>query len=80
MHWERLLDQPFFELRRSGRYLLADLNEPHVVISTSVRNGGQVSHVRYLLNHQSCEGTAHHARHTIITGAGLDAYHDRRLQ
>jgi adenosylcobinamide amidohydrolase len=76
MHWECLLDQPLFGLRRSGRYLVADLNEPHVVLSTSVRNGGQVSHVRYLLNHQSCEGTGHHARHSIITGAGLDAYHD----
>jgi len=76
MHWERLLDQPLFGVRRSGRYLVADLHEPHVVLSTSVRNGGQVSHVRYLLNHQSCEGTAHHARHGIITGAGLDAYHD----
>jgi len=76
MHWERLLDQPLFGVRRSGRYLVADLHEPHVVLSTSVRNGGQVSHVRYLLNHQSCEGTAHHARHGIITEAGLDAYHD----
>jgi adenosylcobinamide amidohydrolase len=76
MDWESLLDQPFFGIRRSGRYLVADLNEPHIVLSTSVRNGGQVSHVRYLLNHQSCEGTAHHARHNLITGAGLDAYHD----
>jgi adenosylcobinamide amidohydrolase len=76
MQWERLLDQPLFGLRRCGRYLVADLYEPHVVLSTSVRNGGQVSHVRYLLNHQSCEGTAHHARHSIMTGAGLDAYHD----
>lgn len=76
MDWESLLDQPFFGVRRSGRYLVADLNEPHVVLSTSVRNGGQVRHVRYLLNHQSCEGTAHHARHSLITGAGLEAYHD----
>jgi adenosylcobinamide amidohydrolase len=76
MTWEPLLDQPLFGLRRKGRYLVADLNEPHVLLSTSVRNGGQVSHVRHLLNHQSCEGTAHHARHSIITGAGLDAYHD----
>jgi adenosylcobinamide amidohydrolase len=76
MHWESLLDKPLFGLRRSGRYLVADLNDPHVVLSTSVRNGGQVSHVRYLLNHQSCEGSAHHARHSLITGAGLAAYHD----
>ena len=75
MHWERLLEQPRSVVRRSGRYLVVELIEPHVVLSTSVRNGGQVSHVRYLLNHQSCEGTAHHARHEAITGAGLEHYH-----
>ena len=76
MHWERLVDQPLLEVRRSGRYLVVELIEPHVVLSTSVRNGGQVNHVRYLVNHQSCEGTAHHARHELITGAGLSRYHD----
>jgi adenosylcobinamide amidohydrolase len=76
MHWEHLVDRPKFVVRRSGRYLVVDLIEPHVVLSTSVRNGGQVSHVRYLLNHQSCEGTAHHSRHEVITGAGLAHYHD----
>ena len=75
MHWERLVDQPLFAVRRSGRYLVVELIEPHVVLSTSVRNGGQVNNVRYLLNHQSCEGTAHHARHELITGAGLSHYH-----
>ena len=30
--------------------------EPHRVLSTSVRHGGQVDHLRHLLNHQSCEG------------------------
>src|SRR5438105_13880658 len=53
MHWELLLQHRSFELRRSGRFLVAALNEPHHVLSTSVRNGGQVDHVRYLLNHQS---------------------------
>lgn len=77
MHWEFLLQQPSFELRRSGRFLVADLNEPHHVLSTSVRHGGQVDYVRHLLNHQSCEGTAHHEQHRIMTEAGLDAYHDR---
>ena len=77
MHWERLLPQRSFELRRSGRFLVADLNEPHRVLSTSVRNGGQVDHVRHLLNHQSCEGTAHLERHRLMTEDGLDAYHDK---
>ena len=76
MHWERLVDQPLFAVRRSGRYLVVELIAPHVVLSTSVRNGGQVTTVRYLLNHQSCEGTAHHARHELITGAGLSRYHE----
>jgi adenosylcobinamide amidohydrolase len=76
MHWERLVDQPLFAARRCGRYLVVELIAPHVVLSTSVRNGGQVNNVRYLLNHQSCEGTAHHARHELITGAGLSRYHE----
>jgi adenosylcobinamide amidohydrolase len=76
MHWETLLQQSSFDLRRSGRFLVADLNQSHQVLSTSVRHGGQVDHVRYLLNHQSCEGTGHHDRHRVVTESGLDAYHD----
>ena len=45
MHWEVLLRQPSFDLRRSGRFLVADLKAPHQVLSTSVRHGGQVDHV-----------------------------------
>jgi len=76
MHWELLLQHASFELRRAGRFLVADLKESHQVLSTSVRHGGQVEHVRFLLNHQSCEGTAHLDRHRVITEAGLDVYHD----
>lgn len=76
MHWESLLERESFDLRRSGRFLVADLKAPHQILSTSVRNGGQVDHVRHLVNHQSCEGTAHHGRHRVMTEAGLDAYHD----
>ena len=77
MNWELLLQRPSFDLRRSGRFLVADLKTAHQVLSTSVRNGGQVDHLRYLLNHQSCEGAAHHDRHNAISEGGLDAYHDR---
>jgi adenosylcobinamide amidohydrolase len=77
MQWERLLDDDGFVLRRSGRFLVTDLGSAHRVLSTSVRHGGQVEHVRYLLNHQSCEGAAHHDRHRVMTDPGLDAYHDR---
>lgn len=76
MQWESLLDGERFGLRRAGRFLVVDLRGPHRVLSTSVRHGGQVDHVRHLLNHQSCEGTAHHDRHRLMTEAGLDAYHD----
>ena len=77
MHWELLLQQPSFDLRRSGRFLVADLKMPHQVLSTSVRHGGQVDHLRHLVNHQSCEGTAHLERHRVVTEGGIDAYHDR---
>jgi adenosylcobinamide amidohydrolase len=77
MDWEILLQQPSLEVRRSGRFVLADLYEPHAVLSTSVRNGGQADHVRHLLNHQSCEGTAHVERYRVMAESGLDVYHDK---
>ena len=76
MDWETLDERPAFILRRSGRFLVADLVGPHRVLSTSARHGGQVDHVRVLLNHQSCEGKAHHDRHRLIVEGGLEAYHD----
>ena len=75
--WESLLDLAHVGLRRSGRFVVADLRGPHRVITTSVRHGGQVDHLQHLLNHQSCEGTAHLERHRLMTETGLDAYHDR---
>ena len=76
MDWEMIDERPGFALRRCGRFLVADLVGPHRVLSTSTRHGGQVDHLRALLNHQSCEGTAHHDRHRLIVDDGLDAYHD----
>ena len=77
MEWELLHHSLLFDLRRSGRFFVADLHEPHHVLSTSVRHGGQVDYVRYVMNHQSCEGAAHHERHRVMIDAGFDAYHDR---
>lgn len=74
---EQLLVTPEFRLNRNGRFLIAELLEPHRVLSTSVRNGGQTEHVRFLLNHQSCEGTDHHERHSVMMESGLDGYHDQ---
>ena len=47
MTWETLLERREFTLRRSGRYLVAELALPHQVLSTSVVNGGQTDHVRF---------------------------------
>jgi len=47
------------------------------VISTSARHGGWATHVGWLVNHQSCEGTAHVDRHRVVTEGGMEAYHDR---
>ena len=80
MSWETLLDRPEFHLRRRGRYLVAELREAHRVLSTSVTNGGQTEHVRFLLNHQSCEGAGHLEVHRVITEIGYPAYHARVCQ
>jgi adenosylcobinamide amidohydrolase len=76
MHWEVLFRQPPALMRRSGRFIVVDLQTPHRVLSTSVRNGGQTEHVRHLLNHQSCEGTGHETRFRTILEQGQEAYHD----
>ena len=46
------------------------------MLSTSSRNGGQSETLRYLVNHQSCEGAGHREREAHITGLGLEGYHD----
>jgi adenosylcobinamide amidohydrolase len=77
MSWELLLERPGFRLRRRGRCLVAELIGAHRVLSTAVTNGGQTEHVRFLLNHQSCEGAGHHEVHKVITEIGYPAYHAR---
>jgi adenosylcobinamide amidohydrolase len=71
---EVLRAAPEFRLVRNGRFLVAELLVPHRVLSTSARNGGQREALRFLVNHQSCEGTDHRERHAQIT-SGED-YHD----
>ena len=77
MTWETLAQRAQFEVRRSGRFLVAELREPHRVLSTSLCNGGQTPEVRFLLNHQSCEGSGHHDRFHAIVAAGNEGYHER---
>src|SRR4051812_16801524 len=76
MNWESLRDAASFSLRRSGRYLVADLKRPHDALTTSARNGGPATHLRWLVNHQSCEGGAHLERHQAIHQGGPVVYHD----
>src|ERR1700677_4913119 len=75
MHWETLLQNAQFFLRRSGRFLVTELLMPHRVLSTSACNGGQSDDIRYLVNHQSCEGSAHHERHVVMLELGQERYH-----
>ena len=70
-----LLETEGFSLRRRGRYLAAHLKIPHLTLSTSHVNGGQTERVRYLVNHQNCEGKGHMARHGLLVGQGQEAYH-----
>jgi adenosylcobinamide amidohydrolase len=74
--WEILAHLPAAAIRRGGRFVVADLAEPHLTITTSIRNGGQSENVRHLVNHQSCEGSGHEARFRVIDELGQDAYHD----
>jgi adenosylcobinamide amidohydrolase len=76
LNWEVLRTGSHYSLRRSGRFLIVELHGEHLVLSTSVRNGGQTRGVRYLGNHQSCEGSAHLERHDAIKALGQENYHD----
>ena len=76
LNWEVLAEGSQFALRRNGRYLIAELLSEHLVLSTSARNGGQVRGIRYLGNHQSCEGAAHTERQILIKELGQEGYHD----
>ena len=73
---QSLTETTTFTLHRQGRFLIATFREEHLVLSTSVRNGGQQQGLRYLVNHQSCEGTQHMERHDLIKNMGEAAYHD----
>ncbi len=76
MNKQFLREATTFTLHRRSRFLIAELSEEHLVLSTSVRGGGQQQALRYLVNHQSCEATHHLERHDLIKGMGQEAYHD----
>ena len=64
-----------FRLTREGRFLSARLKGPHLCLSTSQVNGGEQQHLRYLLNHQSCEGKGHMGRHHDLAVGSREEYH-----
>jgi adenosylcobinamide hydrolase len=76
MRAEELRATAEFRLLRGGRFLIAELLVPHRVLSTSCRQGGESESLRYILNHQSCEGAGHREREAYITEMGLEGYHD----
>ena len=65
-----------FAAHRYGRFLVAELPEPHRVVSTSACGGGQREDLRFLANHQSCEATDDRERHERIASLGPVAYHE----
>src|SRR5678816_4941746 len=70
---------PTFNCYRQGRFIVAELDGQHLVLSTSSRVGGMRSDIRYLVNHQSCEGAGHSMRGFFIMRLGMDGYHDSCL-
>lgn len=78
LHWKESpwFKAPTFNCYRQGRFVVAELKGPHRVMSTSSRVGGMRSDIRYLVNHQSCEGAGHSMRGSFIMRLGLDGYHD----
>jgi len=76
MQWDMLLERPHAVARRSGRFIVAELLAPHRVLSTAVVNGGQADSIRYLINHQSCEGKGHESRTRRMLEQGQAAYHE----
>ncbi len=77
---EVLRETETFRIQRAGRFLMTELLQPHVVLSTSFRNGGLTESLGFLLNHQSCEAAAHVERHGLIHSDGLARYHDRTCE
>jgi len=78
LRWKECLwfKTPSFSSYRQGRFVVAELHGPHGVLSTSSRVGGMRSDIRYLVNHQSCEGAGHAMRGSFMMSLGLDGYHD----
>jgi adenosylcobinamide amidohydrolase len=69
-----IFSSEFASVARRGRHVVAKLREPALVLSTCARNGGMRTDVRFLVNHQSCEGAKHQERADFILGLGQAEY------
>lgn len=65
----------YVAVRRLGRFLVAELTSPHRVLSTCPMHGGQHEAIRFVVNHQSCEATAHMERYDELHAIGTAGYH-----
>ena len=68
-------DHPNYRLLRTSRYLLAELKQKHACLMGTFYQAGMGEHVRFLVNHQSCEGAGHSARMDEIVHQGQESYH-----
>jgi adenosylcobinamide amidohydrolase len=69
-----LLSAPTFAAYRHGRFIIAELNGKHLVVTTSAGSGGMTPDITHLVNHQSCEGSEHAERYAEISKLGPDGY------
>jgi adenosylcobinamide amidohydrolase len=54
-----LYEDTMVNIKRCGRYIIAALQRPHRVLSTSVVGGGLREDCGWVVNHQSCEPNGH---------------------
>ena len=76
----RLQERDFYEVRRAGRNLVVELKEENELISTSSVGGGQRGDVKYVVNHQICEGKDHREKGWEYSKLGKEGYHEKVSQ
>ena len=73
----RLQERDFYGVRRVGRNLVVELKEENELISTSSVGGGQRGDVKYVVNHQICEGKDHREQELEYSKLGKEKYHQK---
>lgn len=76
----RLLATDTFQISRTQRFVVTELEQPHRVVSTSYINGGETTAIRYLVNHQSMAAKPDYSRLQNILDMGRQSYHDAIAQ